>query len=182
MQTTTVKYTLELFPVDDKTKIMYINNLNLMYPSYRDLNNGSRVYYPNGDNAGVDLWTARDQAVSGTKIELLDLGVKARMTQTCTIQHPIVDNRDVVNGVHYWLAPRSSIWKNGITQANSIGVIDKTYRGNLMDKDKMVPILQGSRLFQVVAPDMGYISEIILQPLSALDETSRGSGGFGSTG
>jgi dUTPase len=190
MQTSSVKYTLELFPVDNATKDLYINNLNLMYPNHRILNNGSRVYYPNGDNAGVDLWTARNQTVSGTTIELLDLGVKARMTQICTIQHPIVDNRDIVNGVHYWLAPRSSIWKNGVTQANSIGVIDKTYRGNLMgavqaiDKDTnlTISIGQGSRLFQVVAPDMGYISEIIVQPLSALDETSRGAGGFGSTG
>lgn len=173
-----MNYTFELFPVNDEARNIYVNNLHSIYPKYTILNDGSIIFYRNNDNAGVDLWTANTQGVNGTEITLLDLGVRARMSITSNIP----------NRVHYWLAPRSSIWKYGVTQANSIGVIDKTYRGNLMgavlaiDKTLPITIPQESRLFQVLAPDMGNISRIIVQPLSALDETSRGTGGFGSTG
>ena len=33
--------------------------------------------------------------------------------------------------VHFWLAPRSSIFKTGHIMANSLGVNDSTYRGPL---------------------------------------------------
>jgi len=39
---------------------------------------------------------------------------------------------------------------------------------------------EGTRLFQIVAPDLGWIKEIVL--VDSLHETARGEGGFGSTG
>jgi len=45
-----------------------------------------------------------------------------------------------------------------------------------------VNIPTNTRLFQIIAPDMGYISRVVLKPLSELDDTARGEGGFGSTG
>ena len=39
---------------------------------------------------------------------------------------------------------------------------------------------EGTRLFQIVAPDLGHIKEILL--VESLPETARGEGGFGSTG
>jgi dUTP pyrophosphatase len=85
------------------------------------------------------------------------------------------------------LAPRSSIWKNGVTQANSVGIIDASYRGYLMGAVvpyafQTVKIVDGARLFQVLAPGMGHISKVILRHQSELDTTARGEGGFGSTG
>jgi dUTPase len=38
----------------------------------------------------------------------------------------------------------------------------------------------GQRLFQIVAPDMGYIKEIKI--VETLSQTERGEGGFGSSG
>ena len=178
-------YTLNLFPMDDPTKELYITNLTSMYPNNVINPDGSYTFYPTEDNAGIDLWTATSQEVSGTIVQLLNLGVIGRMTRD---SYSIDGLEKSSSDVHYWLAPRSSIWKSGITQANSIGVIDKTYRGNLMgavvliDKTQTVTIPQSTRLFQVVAPNMGFISNINLLPLSAVDITSRGSGGFGSTG
>jgi dUTP pyrophosphatase len=68
-----------------------------------------------------------------------------------------------------------------------MGVIDSSYRGPLMGA--VLPFLfqaaniqAGTRLFQVLAPDMGHISKVVLLPESELDDTSRGEGGFGSTG
>ena len=45
-----------------------------------------------------------------------------------------------------------------------------------------IVLQSGNRLFQVLAPDMGYISRVRLLPLEELDATERGEGGFGSTG
>ncbi len=48
-------------------------------------------------------------------------------------------------------------------------------------KDTGNPIIErGQRLFQIVAPDMGWIKEVRI--VDSLPETSRGEGGFGSTG
>jgi dUTPase len=39
---------------------------------------------------------------------------------------------------------------------------------------------KGVRLFQIVAPDLGHIKEVVI--VESLPVTSRGEGGFGSTG
>ncbi len=165
-----VSYILELFPTEGN------------WDKYVEYFGGTDIERDN-ENAGVDLYCVKTQAVTNHTATLLDLGVKARMI------------RRAANGrsepCHYWLAPRSSIWKSGVRQANSLGVIDLSYRGVLMgavlantmsSMTDPIGIHAGTRLFQVLAPDMGYISRVILRPLEDLDETSRGEGGFGSTG
>lgn len=168
------EYTLELFPTEGN------------WDSYVTWIGGEDVFR-NDDNAGVDLYCVRDQNVlPGLKAELLDLGVKARMTKrwaSCAYGSP-VERSDTC---HFWLAPRSSIWKSDVRQANSLGVIDRSYRGVLMgavlsNGTEATQIKAGTRLFQVLAPDMGWISRVVLRRESELDMTSRGSGGFGSTG
>ncbi len=70
--------------------------------------------------------------------------------------------------------------------ANSEGIIDRTYRGPLKAPvrnhtvTEAYHIQQGTRLFQIVAPDMGWIREVRI--VESLPETRRGEGGFGSTG
>jgi len=128
------------------------------------------------DNAGVDLFVATEARLTGHRgCSLIDLGVKARMVN-------LASGEDV----HYLLYPRSSIFKSNLYVANSVGVIDRTYRGTLMaavgviDIESAATVAAGVRLVQVVAPDMGHIKEIRL--VDSLPETVRGSGGFGSTG
>lgn len=75
-------------------------------------------------NAGFDLFVVKETQCEAGKVSLLDLGCKARMVK--------VSSDGTEQEVHYWLPPRSSIWKSGVTQANSLGVIDKSYRGPLM--------------------------------------------------
>jgi dUTPase len=156
-------------------------------------------------NAGFDLFVAKECQCEAGKVSLLDLGCKARMVKC----YP-----DKEEEVHYWLAPRSSIWKSGVVQANSIGIIDKSYRGPLMgavvpihkpsgywaqmtagdgpktgsyiwkncdSRETGSPVIEkGQRLFQIVAPDMGWIKEVRI--VESLSTTARGEGGFGSTG
>jgi dUTPase len=171
------EYTLELFPTEGN------------WDSYVSWFGGSEIER-NNDNAGVDLYCVKTQSVINARdAVLLDLGVKARMTKTwksCQYGNPV----DVSEQCHFWLAPRSSIWKSNVRQANSLGVIDRSYRGVLMGAVLLNSVTElplskieaGTRLFQVLAPDMGYIKKVVLKPLSELDETARGDGGFGSTG
>jgi dUTP pyrophosphatase len=81
--------------------------------------------------------------------------------------------------------PRSGLaLKHGITCLNTPGTIDSDYRGevkvilaNLGDEDFVINT--GDRIAQiVVAP----VTQGIMIEVDALDDTERGTGGFGSTG
>ena len=132
------------------------------------------------DNAGYDLKVVVDQTPL-TTATLVPLGVKARMVQFT----PMDEGIDLVEECHFTLEPRSSIYKTGFIMANSRGIIDRSYRGQLMAPvvsvgSKHSSIEKGTRLFQVIAPGLGYIKEVAY--VASLPETVRGEGGFGSTG
>jgi dUTP pyrophosphatase len=83
----------------------------------------------------------------------------------------------------YFLVPRSSISKTPLRMANSIGIIDVGYRGNLMAKvdnlsDEDYIIESGVRLFQICLPSL--ITPVVTFGTVSVD-TDRGIGGFGST-
>ncbi len=125
------------------------------------------------DNAGFDLYVPEEVVFAPGEKKLVSMKVRAKLVDASG------------NGKHYWMAPRSSISKTGLMLCNSMGVIDKTYRGELMaflwnTKDVPVTVQKGDRLVQIVAPDMGHISQVHL--VEELDKTERGEGGFGSTG
>ena len=68
--------------------------------------------------------------------------------------------------------------------SNSIGLIDGGYRGEIMAccdniKDQRHSIKEGERLFQLVSANC---SEIAYELKDSLNDSTRGSGGFGSTG
>lgn len=85
----------------------------------------------------------------------------------------------------FYLYPRSSTGsKTPIRLSNSVGVIDSSYRGQLMAivdnvSDEAFTLKKGERYFQVCAPDLGPIS---FEFVDSLSETKRGVGGLGSTG
>mgnify|MGYP003668452036 CR=1 FL=1 len=81
------------------------------------------------------------------------------------------------------LTPRSSVYKTGLTLANSIGVIDSDYRGELVAKFKGLITdsyyQPGDRVVQLVIVP---ISILEIKEVDKLGSTERGEGGFGSTG
>lgn len=87
-------------------------------------------------------------------------------------------------GYFCMLAPRSSISKSGYMLANSVGIIDPSYTGNFIvalrkvDKDAD-DITLPCRIAQII-PQRAYYPEFV--NVERLDETTRGSGGFGSSG
>jgi dUTP pyrophosphatase len=88
-------------------------------------------------------------------------------------------------GFEAQVRPRSGMaFKKGITVLNSPGTIDADYRGevgvilvNLSDID--VTIEPGERIAQMV---IAKHERALFEVATELNETSRGSGGFGSTG
>ena len=91
--------------------------------------------------------------------------------------------------VSYWLLPRSSIAKTPLMLANSVGLIDAGYRGDIIAALRYFPtsshgvvrysLKKSTRLMQICAPDL---KPIRVELVDTLDETARGGGGFGSTG
>jgi dUTP pyrophosphatase len=91
----------------------------------------------------------------------------------------------IPHGYEVQVRPRSGLaLKHGITCLNTPGTIDSDYRGevkvilaNLGDEDFVIQ--RGDRIAQlVVAP----VTHAAMMEVDTLDDTARGSGGFGSTG
>jgi dUTP pyrophosphatase len=136
------------------------------------------TYNRSEENAGFDLYSAADLSVED-KVEFLPFGVAVRLLKVEQLANELLKTDS-----HFFLMPRSSIYKSGLMMANSAGVIDKSYRGELKAPVWSMTghshVSKGERWFQIVAPDMGWIRNVRL--VDSLPETNRGDGGFGSTG
>lgn len=122
-------------------------------------------------SAGVDLLAAVEQSLT------IAPGARALVPTGLAIALP--------GGFEAQVRPRSGLaHKHGVTVLNSPGTIDADYRGevgviliNLGTEDFTVE--RGMRIAQmVVAP----VSFVTWQERGDLDDTHRGTGGFGSTG
>jgi dUTP pyrophosphatase len=89
------------------------------------------------------------------------------------------------DGYEAQVRPRSGLAaKKGVTVINTPGTIDADYRGeikvilvNLSNED--FTIKDGERVAQMV---IARFDQISWEPTDSLEETERGTGGFGSTG
>ena len=139
------------------------------------------TYNRSEENAGFDVYAAADVEVKQT-VEFVPFGIAVRLLKVEPMPNG-GSNEFLKTDSHFFLMPRSSIYKSGLMMANSVGVIDKSYRGELkapvwsMTGNSVVKM--GERWFQIVAPDMGWIRNVRL--VDQLPETYRGSGGFGSS-
>jgi dUTP pyrophosphatase len=130
------------------------------------------------DDSGVDLYFPDDgiiPAMYNNKVmtSKIDFEIKCQMKL-----------RD--KPIAYMLVPRSSISKTGLRMANSIGIIDRGYRGNIMaavdNFGHAYHVKQGERLFQIISPNLAPLKVVVLGDDEELEDTERGAGGFGSTG
>lgn len=79
--------------------------------------------------------------------------------------------------------PRSSVWKTGLSLANCTGTIDELYRGEVSvifyHVIEDLPIYKvGDKIGQI---KIGITEPIEFEESAELNETKRGSNGFGST-
>ena len=125
-------------------------------------------------DSGLDLFITEDIVIPGKELSfVINLGISCEAFDISR-----------TSNISYYLYPRSSMGKTPIRLSNSVGIIDAGYRGNIMAivdnmSEEEYKIPSGTRLFQICAPNLEPIS---MQVVNSLSETSRGTGGFGSTG
>ncbi len=91
-------------------------------------------------------------------------------------------------GYYCEVVPRSSVFKTDFIQANSVGIIDPGYRGRIYvmlrhlgagDGAAQAQALVGNRIAQLL---VRRLEALPVEASDALDDTSRGGGGLGSSG
>ncbi len=129
--------------------------------------------YQTSHAAGLDLLAA----VPEDKPLVLDAGKHALVPTALTIALP--------DGYEAQVRPRSGLAaKHGVTVLNAPGTIDADYRGEIgvlliNHGDSAFTIKRGERIAQMV---IAAVVRAELVAVTALGETERGAGGFGSTG
>lgn len=137
-------------------------------------------------DAGFDLYAYCPDASfysweSGCQLNVK--GVKVRPNETYKFHTGI--KMAIPDG--YWggIYARSGLaTKCGLRPANCVGVIDSSYRGEIIvaihnDSDETQLIHNGDRIAQLVIQK---IEPTVFEEVSELDETSRGESGFGGSG
>ena len=120
-------------------------------------------------SAGLDLYADADVLVSSGASVMLGTGIAIEI------------QKDHVGLV----AIRSSVGKAGVALANSVGVIDSDYRGEIKLCLTYTAgsgghyIRRGQAIAQIVIMP---VLPVELVEVDALSTTERGTGGFGSTG
>jgi dUTP pyrophosphatase len=129
--------------------------------------------YETAQSAGMDLRAAVPEGQPLT----LSPGQRAMVETGLAIALPL--------GFEAQVRPRSGLAaKHGVTCLNSPGTVDADYRGEVkvilinLGQDPFI-IKRGERIAQmVIAP----VTQASFEVVASLDETARGTGGFGSTG
>lgn len=123
-------------------------------------------------SAGYDLCSASESpiVIPIGEIRMIPIGIAVAPERT---------------DVALFVFPRSGLAsKCGVTLANSVGVIDSDYRGEIM-----VPLINHGKEDFIVTTGMR-IAQLVVMPILSqewtetdlLDDTSRGNNGFGSSG
>ena len=127
------------------------------------------TYAYEGD-AGLDLRSNEDVTLAPFERRLISTGLAVAIPE----------------GYAGFVQPRSGMaLKLGLSMANTPGLIDSHYRGELkvvavnLDATSPIHVTKGERIAQLVIQRVPLVR---LVEVDRLDETDRGAGGFGSSG
>lgn len=126
--------------------------------------------YAHMGDAGMDLYSVQDDIIEPLTWKLIPTGLACELPE----------------GTEGQVRSKSGIaLKNGVFVLNTPGTVDENYRGeigvvlyNLNTREPFV-IKKGQKIAQYVINAIEYVDTLEVEEL---DETSRGEGGFGSTG
>ena len=158
------------------------NELKELYRNKIDDHNNKIKNNPFPD-AGFDLFCPEKTDIHYNRRNMIDLQIKCAM-----YKNVYFDGGPSKRYISYYMYPRSSISKTSIRLANSVGIIDSGYRGNLCAavdniKDHEVACAEKhQRYFQICSPTLDPLIVKLVDDMSVFETTTRGSGGFGSTG
>lgn len=121
-------------------------------------------------DAGLDLRANEDVTLQPHERRLVSTGLAVAIPE----------------GYAGFVTPRSGLaLREGLSMANTPGLIDSHYRGELkvcavnLDDRTPIQITRGERMAQLV---ILRVPAVRLVEVDRLDETDRGTGGFGSSG
>ena len=153
-----------------KTKNISKSEAHYLKVLVKKLDNGVKIpSYAHDGDAGVDLYANQEVAVEPGAIALVPTGIK--------IAIPL--------GFEAQVRPKSGLALNhGITVLNTPGTIDAGYRGEVgvivvNHGKEQFTIEKGKKIAQMV---FNKVEKAELEEVEELDETSRNTDGFGSTG
>ena len=130
----------------------------------------NKFNYIHYGDSGIDLYN-NDITIEPLMIDTINFKISCEMID--------IDSNEYVS---YYLAPRSSLAKTSFQLANSIGIIDAGYRGNIMAKIRCFhnssDTLEKGSYFQIIAPDLKPIQLNIVTELSSTDRNNKA---YGST-
>ena len=121
------------------------------------------------ESAGLDFMSAYDYKLLKGTTKKVNTGIAV----------------EIPKGYVGILSIRSSLAKQGLSLANSIGVIDSDYRGSVdaliryAGEGESYSLSRGDRVFQMLVIPVSIVDVKVVNELSS---TERGDGGFGSTG
>lgn len=142
----------------------------------------SHSTFHKGDS-GLDLFVVDDMIIPAGETKMIKLGITCQSRKFSWCFWKWLKNKSVYKYYSYLLFPRSSISKTPLVLRNSIGLIDAGYTGEIMAamyNTSSEPFLveRGERYVQLVNSNLSSVSfELVYDHR----ETTRGSGGFGST-
>ena len=191
-------YELKLYVPDEEQE------LRAKYEEARDAHNAqvlpSISGHPDEFDAGFDLFIPRAcVSVESGQTCKIDHKVRCSMQK---VEHGTQVRVGVKHGnlsiapppgsafpVGYYLYPRSSTGtKTPLRLANSVGIIDSGYRGNIIAafdnrSDDTFSLGKFQRVVQLCPPDLTYpLYVVLVDSAEELGITTRADGGFGSTG
>lgn len=137
---------------------------------FRCLNEDAVVpAYAHEGDAGMDIFTDQDHVLAPHDWGVVSTGIAIALPE------------GYVGLVH----PRSGLAaKQGVTVLNAPGTIDAGYRGEIKvilynSSGRYVYLKKHDRIAQLIVQEYVHVDAV---PVDDLDETGRGTGGFGSTG
>lgn len=126
-------------------------------------------YAHNGD-AGLDLYSAVDCVIRPLERLKVPTGIKVSIPESYA----------------GFVQPKSGLAiKKGLSLVNTPGLIDSGYRGEIcailinLDSENDIEIKRGEKICQLVIQKVEHAE---IEVSDSLEDTSRGEGGFGSTG
>ena len=155
--------------------------VHAIYHNTKILNSNDNVY----PDAGFDIFNPVRKEINYNNMNTVN---KINFSIVCAGQ--MISNSKTFN-TGYHMYPRSSLSKTKLRLANSVGIIDSGYRGNLIGMFDLINIKANEtyvvdkydRLVQICAPGLVPIVVEIVDTIEQLGtQTERGTGGFGSTG
>jgi dUTP pyrophosphatase len=178
---------------DSELKNLYIQHSN---------EHNYKIYNNNYIDAGFDLFTPGDKDEDENVLKYFGVGWpnagpvnKIDFKVKCSAKMYLDSGKIYTTG--YYLYPRSSLSKTRLRLANSTGIIDSGYRGNILGMFDIVNVDKTSdnknreadyfgkkfdRYVQICAPGLVPIIVNVVDSVEELgNETERGECGFGST-